>query len=115
MRAEYAAWHHALVLLARDLAGKLKEYDVLPPTCAAEPWRTGETDRGAVLDGAPSGSLAKRPLGPARKVAGHRWNQRSNGKLGLMAKPVCGGAAGPRGKKSQKIDGKTLSSVIDPP
>lgn len=70
MRAEYSAWHFSLVTLARELAGKLAEHDVLPPACAAEPWNTGEADVGAVHVVKSDLSLSKLPLSPRRKAAG---------------------------------------------
>lgn len=49
-RAEYAAWHAGLVLLAGQMRGELDEYDALPPAAPPEPWN-GVGLQGKVLSG----------------------------------------------------------------
>jgi hypothetical protein len=49
MRAEYLTWYIALDHLARELAGQLSGFDVLPPTVARRPWETGQTPEARVL------------------------------------------------------------------
>lgn len=71
-RAEYFAWHGALVSLARNLSGKLKEYEPQPPAVRALPWITGQAEPSRVLsDGLPPGLMTVRlPLQPKRHAAG---------------------------------------------
>ena len=49
MRAEYLTWYIALEYLARDLAGRLDSFEVLPPAVARRPWETGQTPEAKVL------------------------------------------------------------------
>ncbi|MBR2117684.1 MAG: hypothetical protein IJ935_03225 [Afipia sp.] len=71
-RAEYFAWHCALVTLANDLAGKLKEFEPTAPAVRAMPWITGQVAASRVLsDGLPPGLLTvKLPLQPKRHAPG---------------------------------------------
>lgn len=68
-RAEYVAWHSALDLLARDLAGKLKEFEPTAPSAAAMPWITGEAPASRILAGRDLGA-ADPALSPRRRAAG---------------------------------------------
>ena len=71
-RAEYLAWHGALVLLATWLAGTLTEYEPTLPAVRPMPWITGQVPASRVLsDGLPDGLLTvKLPLQPKRKAPG---------------------------------------------
>jgi hypothetical protein len=71
-RAEYVAWYGALVSLARDLAGRLVEYEAIPPALMPAPWITGQTPSSRVLDdGMPPGILkVKLTLAPKRRAPG---------------------------------------------
>ena len=69
-RAEYIAWHGALVYLAVQLAGKLAEYEPQPPAVRQMPWITGQTPARRVLsDGKPAMTLAI-PVQPKRHAPG---------------------------------------------
>ncbi|WP_315728795.1 hypothetical protein [Bradyrhizobium sp. SZCCHNS2015] len=50
-RAEYLAYHLALCSLAERLAGKLADFDPLPPAIRPLPWITGQTPVSRVLQG----------------------------------------------------------------
>lgn len=70
-RAEYAAWHDALLLLVAALNGaSMAEHGALPPIAPAMPWLTGDVvDDKPVLPtirGAASASDAPLPLAPRR-------------------------------------------------
>jgi hypothetical protein len=72
-RAEYVAWHGALVALAQSLAGKLKEFEPAPPRAMPMPWFTGDAPASRVLprvaDAAGEVQLTlapKRPAPPAQ-------------------------------------------------
>lgn len=71
VRAEYVAWHAALVSLAASLCDQLHEFTPSLPAAAALPWITGETPVSRVLsDGVPSGLMTMPlPLGPKRAPA----------------------------------------------
>ena len=77
-RAEYVFWHDALTTLARDLIGRLAEWDAQPPALAAMPWITGQTPVSRVLGVAdvvatPIGlPLAPRRDPSSRPIAGPR-------------------------------------------
>jgi hypothetical protein len=49
-RAEYVAWHAALVSLTVALAGQLVEFEPVAPSAAAMPWITGETPASRILE-----------------------------------------------------------------
>ncbi len=67
-RAEYVAWHHGLVTLARTLV--LRDYQAVVPAAPDAPWRH-EDRAGCVLeDGGRATYRAKLPLHPARPLAG---------------------------------------------
>lgn len=67
-RAEYFAWHSALVQLARALAGQLAEYEPMPPAVRPMPWLTGQAPASRVLsDGKPPISLVM-PVQPKRSA-----------------------------------------------
>jgi hypothetical protein len=70
MRAEYTAWHSALMMLTRALAGALVDYDATAPVAPASPWFTGDVDVGAVHAVATDAPMSKLPLAPRRKAAG---------------------------------------------
>ncbi|NEW96627.1 hypothetical protein [Rhodopseudomonas sp. BR0G17] len=65
-RAEYVAWHSALVRLAADLADQLTGCDPLPPAAAAMPWITGEHRRRVIVVGPAHSAPVGLPLTPAR-------------------------------------------------
>lgn len=69
-RAEYLAWHGALVTLAARLADDLIEYESTPPAVRPMPWVTGQVPASRVLsDGLADGCLTgKLPLQPKRKA-----------------------------------------------
>lgn len=70
-RAEYVAWHGALVTLAAVLAGKLVEFEPTAPAVARLPWVTGQTPASrvvAVRDLAAAWP-EELPLAPKRKAA----------------------------------------------
>jgi len=71
-RAEYVAWFGALMTLARDLAGKLKEFAPMPSALMPAPWISGQTPASRVLDdGLPPGILTvKLTLAPKRRAPG---------------------------------------------
>jgi hypothetical protein len=71
-RAEYVAWHGALISLAKALKGKLAEYEPTAPALMPMPWITGQTPASRVLsDGRPPGLLTvKLPLAPKRSAPG---------------------------------------------
>lgn len=71
-RAEYLAWHGALVSLAADLAGKLAEHEPTAPAVRPMPWITGQAPASRVLsDGFPPGLLTvPLALAPKRKSVG---------------------------------------------
>ncbi|WIG52499.1 MAG: hypothetical protein OJF48_003418 [Afipia sp.] len=70
-RAEYVAWHGALVSLAASLSGKLAEFEPVAPAAARLPWITGETEVSRVITGRDLSSAfgEKLALAPKRKVA----------------------------------------------
>jgi hypothetical protein len=49
-RAEYVAWHAALVSLTVALAGQLVEFEPVAPSAAPMPWITGETPTSRILE-----------------------------------------------------------------
>lgn len=70
-RAEYVAWHVALVSLAADLVGKLKEFEPTPPAAAAMPWITGEAPASRIVARRDLGEVdVGLPLAPRRRAAG---------------------------------------------
>lgn len=71
-RAEYFAWHCALVTLANNLAGALKEFEPTLPAVRPMPWITGQVVASRVLsDGLPPGLMTfKLPLQPKRHAPG---------------------------------------------
>ncbi|MCR6735517.1 MAG: hypothetical protein NVV83_16210 [Afipia sp.] len=70
-RAEYVAWHVALVSLAATLSGKLSAFDPVAPGAARLPWITGETPASRVIDGRDLSSefAAELTTAPKRKAA----------------------------------------------
>lgn len=68
-RADYAAWHHGLCVLADTL--ELEAHEVERPAAPAQPWVTGEAARSVYFAGGPVSS-APLPVKPVRKVAGPR-------------------------------------------
>ncbi|WP_022722961.1 hypothetical protein [Rhodopseudomonas sp. B29] len=71
-RAEYVAWHRAMITLAHNLHGALADYQPTPPAAPALPWLTGEP-ASRVICGAALARFASegRPLAPKRP-AGER-------------------------------------------
>lgn len=67
-RAEYFAWHHALGTLARDLAGRLKEYEPAPAIVRPFPWITGQGGETRVLCDGKSAVSIGLPLQPKREA-----------------------------------------------
>lgn len=70
-RAEYVAWHGALVSLAGALAGRLKEFEPTMPAAAAMPWITGEAPASRIVARRDLGAVdLGLPLAPRRRAAG---------------------------------------------
>jgi len=70
-RAEYVAWHAALVSLAVALAGQLVEFEPVAPGAAAMPWITGEAPASRIVARRDLGEIdAGLPLAPRRRAAG---------------------------------------------
>lgn len=87
-RAEWVTWHHALVKLARDLAGALGEFEVMPPALPLRPWAavgiaeprifagrdlaSDEVEKRVAPSGTPLASRSSRRLRPnrSRPIAG---------------------------------------------
>lgn len=68
-RAEYVAWHGALVQLVADLDGKLAEFQPTPPAAAALPWITGPTPVSRVVPGRDLGVVDGLPIQPRREIS----------------------------------------------
>ncbi len=67
-RAEYVAWHGALISLVAALKGKLAEYEPTMPAAVARPWITGQPVSRVLSDGKPASPIGlalvpKRPAG----------------------------------------------------
>ena len=70
-RAEYVAWHAALVSLAADLAGKLAEFEPVAPCAPAMPWLTGEAPASRIMARRDLGDVDQGlPLAPRRRAPG---------------------------------------------
>jgi hypothetical protein len=71
-RAQYFAWQVALAKLAIDLAGKLSQWEPMPPIVRPYPWHTGQGGSTRILsDGRSLGvELVSLPLQPKRYSGG---------------------------------------------
>jgi hypothetical protein len=82
-RAEYVAWHAALVSLATTLKGKLAEYEPQAPAVMRMPWITGQTPASRVLRAEvreekapailPVAPKRRAPTQPLRAANGPAW------------------------------------------
>lgn len=68
-RAEYVAWHSALVALSAGLTGRLAEFEPTPPLAAATPWIVDDEPQPRVLSGRVARVDGTLPLQPRRPPA----------------------------------------------
>lgn len=81
-RADYAAWWRGLEILSQTLV--LRDHDVLPPSCPADPWRTAEPVSAVHVVGSEVARGPKLPLKPQRERAGPPLRTRPFGPVRIV-------------------------------